>query len=190
MDFGLDNFFRRRKNYFLCSFFSGFFFGKKRRRRRKNKTDKVNDDDDDDDVATHAAAFGGIQFDAKKRTFVKTYNHVFHSQLLHRSRERHDGENRLKGTGADVRVAVGRRVSYYAFHFFLSLLFWHARDERWRRRPAEMSSRLRWTATHRGCECDSASGYSRALDVFTSTRTGYTGVYRPSPISRSRFTKI
>ena len=90
----------------LCAlFFSGFFFGKKRRRRRKNKTDKVNDDDDDDDVATHAAAFGGIQFDAKKRTFVKTYNHVFHSQLLHRSRERHDGENRLEGTGADVRVA-------------------------------------------------------------------------------------
>jgi len=103
----------------LCAlFFLAFFFGKKRRRRRKNKTDKVNDDDDDDDVATHAAAFGGIQFDAKKRTFVKTYNHVFHSQLLHRSRERHDGENRLKGTGADVRVAVGRRVSYYAFHFF------------------------------------------------------------------------
>lgn len=98
-------------------FFFWLFFGKKRR-RRKNKTDKVNDDDDDDDVATHAAAFGGIQFDAKKRTFVKTYNHVFHSQLLHRSRERHDGENRLKGTGADVRVAVGRRVSYYAFHFF------------------------------------------------------------------------
>ena len=90
----------------------------KRERRRKNKTDKVTDDDDDDDVATHAAAFGGIQFDAKKRTFVKTHNHVFHSQLLHRSRERHDGENRLKGTGADVRVAVGRRVSYYAFHFF------------------------------------------------------------------------
>ena len=100
----------------LCALFFWLFFGKKRRRRRKNKTDKVNDDDDD--VATHAAAFGGIQFDAKKRTFVKTYNHVFHSQLLHRSRERHDGENRLKGTGADVRVAVGRRVSYYAFHFF------------------------------------------------------------------------
>ena len=94
-----------------------WLFLAKRERRRKNKTDKVTDDDDDD-VATHAAAFGGIQFDAKKRTFVKTYNHVFHSQLLHRSRERHDGENRLKGTGADVRVAVGRRVSYYAFHFF------------------------------------------------------------------------
>ena len=164
-----------------------WLFLAKRERRRKNKTDKVTDDDDDD-VATHAAAFGGIQFDAKKRTFVKTYNHVFHSQLLHRSRERHDGENRLEGTGADVRVAVGRRVSSYAFHFFPS--FFGARDERWRRRPVEMSSRLRWTATHRGCECDSASGYSRALDVFTSTRTGCTGVYRPSPISRSRFTKI
>ena len=96
-------------------FFFWLFFGKKRRRRRKNKTDKVNDDDDD--VATHAAAFGGIQFDAKKRTFVKTYNHVFHSQLLHRSRERHDGENRLEGTGADVRVAflITRYIFFPSF---------------------------------------------------------------------------
>ena len=101
----------------MCSFFSGFFLAKRGGGGGKTKQIKLTTTTTTTTLP-HAAAFGGIQFDAKKRTFVKTHNHVFHSQLLHRSRERHDGENRLKGTGADVRVAVGRRVSYYAFHFF------------------------------------------------------------------------
>jgi len=109
----LDNFFRR-KNYF-GSFFCDF--GKKRRNKKQIKLFDYDDDDDDDDVATHAAAFGGIQFDASSSQNTHFRKNVTMSFTLSCSTVRVNATTARTGLKVRARTFASRFLLRVTFFF-------------------------------------------------------------------------